>query len=84
MIRSSDCAMGVVVASPDTQNPSTTAAFLLKESTLGLEAQQLLRPCILVGQAATEYAKQNKIFKSCHVLKQTFFYIDIRETSSTR
>ena len=62
MIRSSDCAMGVVVASPDNQNPSTTAAFLLKESTLGLEAQQLLRPCILVGQAATEYAKQNKIF----------------------
>lgn len=84
MIRSSDCAMGVVVASPDNQNPSTTAAFLLKESTLGLEAQQLLRPCILVGQAATEYAKQNKIFKSCRVMIESFFYIDLRETSSTR
>ena len=66
-MRSSDCAMGVVVASPENQNPSTTASFLLKESTLGLEAQQLLRPCILVGQAATDYAKEHKIFKSCRV-----------------
>lgn len=68
MIRASDGAIGAIIASPDNSNPSATVASLLRESCLGLEYQQLLRPCILIGEAATEYAKEHSVFKTCKVV----------------
>ena len=62
-IRSHDGAHGCVTAVPDTIRPSAIAFSLLEESTLGLEMEQLIRPCLLTGSSALKYAKENGLFK---------------------
>lgn len=66
-IRSQDGAYGCVTAVPDTSRPSAIAFSLLEESTLGLEMEQLIRPCLLTGSSALKYAKENGLFKDSSV-----------------
>lgn len=68
MMRGSDGAIGSIIASPDNGNPSATAAHLLRQSCLGLEYGQILRPCILVGEEASRYSKQHNLWKPCRVV----------------
>ena len=61
-IRGSDGAIGSIIAAPDNIHPSAVAASLLRESGEGLENDQIIRPCLLVGNAATQYSKQHGLF----------------------
>lgn len=67
---------GCVTAVPDTSRPSAIAFSLLEESTLGLEMGQLIRPCLLTGSSALNYAKENGLFKDntvgCDMISSIF------------
>lgn len=67
MIRGSDNALGCIIASPNNANPSAITSQILRDSCLGLQYQQILRPCILVGEASVEYGKQVSKYIECRV-----------------
>lgn len=67
VIRGRDHALGCVIAVPECANPTTIAASLLKESTQSLEFGEILRSCILVGDAAAAFAQDHCIRKEVEV-----------------
>ena len=67
ILRSTDHALGCVVAAPDCANPTEIAASILKESCQSLEYGVIIRPCCLVGPAAVQYAKERSLFQKCSV-----------------
>ena len=84
MIRGSDNALGCIIASPNNANPSAVSSQLLRESCLGLQYQQILRPCILVGEASVDYGKAVNKFVKCQVVTSKSCLSDISKAYGSR
>ena len=67
ILRSTDHALGCIIAAPDCANPTRIAASILKESCQPLEYGEIVRPCCLVGPSAVQYAKERFLFQKCSV-----------------